>query len=131
MLAGSVKVPIACTQEEKSLSMPSFKKTNWLPATVPGTVLTTLLDNKKIPDPFFGMNNERIPDIYKTGSSYYTYWFIKDFNEPLPEQGKWVWLNFRGINYSADIFLNGHKLTNRPCKRYVSAAGIQYQFFIE
>ena len=49
------------------ISTPSFKTTNWLPATVPGTVLTTLLDNKLMPDPFFGMNNEWIPDIYNTG----------------------------------------------------------------
>ena len=70
----------------ESLSLQSFTKENWMPATVPGTVLTTLLDNKKIPDPFFGMNNELIPDIYKTGSAYYTYWFIKDFNEPFPNR---------------------------------------------
>ena len=44
-----------------------------LPATVPGTVLTTLLNNRLIPDPFYGMNNERIPDIYTTGPRYYTY----------------------------------------------------------
>jgi mannosylglycoprotein endo-beta-mannosidase len=93
------------------ISIPSFKTINWLPATVPGTILTTLVDNKMMPDPFFGMNNELIPDIYKTGPAFYTYWFMKDFNEPFPNHGELVWLNFRGINYSADIFLNGHKLT--------------------
>ena len=102
--------------EGENLSIPSFSTSNWLPATVPGTVLATLLDNKMIPDPFFGMNNELIPDIYKTGRAYYTYWFIKDFTEPLPTHGNGVWLNFRGINYSADIFLNGHKLTGSPAK---------------
>ena len=69
-----------------------------------------------MPDPFFGMNNELIPDIYKTGRAYYTYWFMKDFTEPFPTHGNGVWLNFRGINYSADIFLNGHKLTDSPAK---------------
>ena len=98
------------------LSAPSWLIRNWLPATVPGTVLTTLLDNKKIPDPFFGMNNELIPDIFLTGRAYYTYWFIKDFNEPVPGNGGLIWLNFRGINYSADIFLNGHKLTKSSTK---------------
>jgi mannosylglycoprotein endo-beta-mannosidase len=81
-----------------------------MPATVPGTVLTTLLNNQKIPDPFWGMNNEHIPDIYKTGADYYTYWFTKDFKEVPALNGGQVYLNFRGINYSCDIYLNGHKL---------------------
>lgn len=81
-----------------------------MPATVPGTVLTTLLNNKKVPDPFFGMNNEQIPDIYKTGAAYYTYWFIKDFTESTVTKGSQVYLNLRGVNYSCDIFLNGNKL---------------------
>jgi hypothetical protein len=78
-------------------------------ATVPGTVLTTMLNNKMIPDPFYGMNNKQIPDIYDIGSDYYTYWFVKDFSEKA-KAGEQVWLNFRGINYSCDVFLNGHKL---------------------
>jgi mannosylglycoprotein endo-beta-mannosidase len=91
------------------LSKPAFNTANWMPATVPGTVLTTLLNNKKIPDPFFGMNNELIPDIYETGREYYTYWFVKDFKEnALP--GQQVCLNLRGVNYSCDIYLNGKKL---------------------
>lgn len=82
---------------------------DWMPATVPGTVLTTLLNNKKVPDPFYGMNNEHIPDIYDAGKAYYTYWFAKDF-EAKAGNGKLVWLLFRGVNYGFDVFLNGHKL---------------------
>jgi len=92
------------------LSKPDFNADNWMPATVPGTVLTTLLNNKKIPDPFFGMNNEQIPDIYKTGPDYYTYWFIKDFTESPVAKGSQVYLNLRGVNYICDIYLNGNKL---------------------
>src|SRR5690348_5883766 len=82
---------------------------SWKTATVPGTVLTTMLNNKEIPDPFYGMNNEKIPDIYNIGKDYYTYWFVNDFNETasLTEQ---VYLHFRGINYSCNVFLNGHQL---------------------
>jgi hypothetical protein len=92
------------------LSNTRFNTSSWMPATVPGTVLTTLLNNKKIPDPFLGMNNEQIPDIYKTGSEYYTYWYIKDFAEPAAKNADQIFLNFRGVNYSFDIYLNGHKL---------------------
>ncbi|GAO42620.1 glycoside hydrolase family 2 protein [Flavihumibacter petaseus] len=86
-----------------------------MPAVVPGTVLTTLLDNKKVPDPFYGMNNKQIPDIYFTGPAAYTYWFVKDFKEKA-EPGGEVWLQFRGINYSAEIFLNGKRLDPSPIK---------------
>ena len=95
------------------LSQPGYALTGWLPAVVPGTVLTTQLANKQVPDPFFGMNNERIPDIYKTGRAYYTYWFAKDFQEaPATGTGQ-VWLHFRGVNYSCEVYLNGHKLNEK------------------
>lgn len=92
------------------ISVASWSVKGWMPATVPGTVLTSLLDNKKVPDPFYGMNNEKIPDIYKTGRDHYTYWFVKDFAEKAPQGNEQVWLQFRGVNYSCDIFLNGKKV---------------------
>lgn len=91
------------------ISQQGFAVNSWMNATVPGTVLTTLLNNKKVPDPFYGMNNEKIADIYKTGNDYYTYWFVKDFEEKAIGNEQ-VWLQFRGINYKADIFLNGKKV---------------------
>lgn len=85
----------------------------WINATVPGTVLTTLLNNKLIPDPYYGLNNEEIPDISVAGRDYYTYWFLNQFSTEGVAEDKQIWLNFRGINYSADIYINGHKLTDR------------------
>jgi mannosylglycoprotein endo-beta-mannosidase len=97
----------------EQVSLPSYKLAGFMNATVPGTVLTTLLNNKMVPDPFYGMNNEKIPDIYNTGRDYYTYWFVKDFSEMIRNAGEQVWLQFRGINYSCDIYLNGHKLNEK------------------
>jgi hypothetical protein len=54
------------------ISAPGFSTDSWEKATVPGTVLTTQLNNGQIPDPFYGMNNNLIPDIYKAGRDYYT-----------------------------------------------------------
>lgn len=96
------------------ISKPDFNTNTWMPATVPGTVLTTLLNNKKVLDPFYGMNNEHIADIYKTGNAYYTYWFLKDFDEKKPTADGQVFLNLRGVNYSCDIYLNGKKVTAKP-----------------
>ncbi len=99
------------------VSRPDFPLAGWLNATVPGTVLTTLINNHLEPDPFYGLNNQKIPDIYAVGRDHYTYWFVRDFRDsskPGPprcmEAGEQVWLNFRGVNYSCDIWLNGHLL---------------------
>ncbi|OOQ57213.1 glycosyl hydrolase [Mucilaginibacter pedocola] len=104
--------PIAKVKDNgTAISSTAYSTTGWLPATVPGTVLTSLVANKQMPDPFYGMNNEQIPDIYKTGRDYYTYWFVKDFKQTATAGGQ-TYLNFRGVNYSFDVFLNGHKLNS-------------------
>ena len=85
----------------------------WIPATVPGTVLTTLLNNNYYPDPAISLNNELIPDIYHVGNDFYTYWFVNRFEMKSPAiAGEKVWLNFRGINYKAEIFLNGKRISH-------------------
>lgn len=94
----------------EDLSQHTFPLSEWLPATVPGTILTTLLNNQLVPDPFWGMNNDNIPDIFQTGNNYYTYWFVNDFKEIIDSKDQQVWLHFRGINYGCDIYLNGKKL---------------------
>ena len=92
------------------LSAAPLDKTGWVPARVPGTVLTTLLENHMYPAPEFGLNNNLIPDIHEVGNDFYTYWFTRQFTiNNLPE-GRNVWLNFRGINYKAEIFLNGKRI---------------------
>jgi hypothetical protein len=103
--------PISAVKDKGAdISSAVYSTSSWMPAVVPGTVLTSLIADKKMPDPFYGMNNEQIPDIYKTGRDYYTYWFVKDFREAAPTAGNQIYLNFRGVNYSCDIYLNGHKL---------------------
>ncbi|MFY0256159.1 glycosyl hydrolase 2 galactose-binding domain-containing protein [Chitinophaga sp. 30R24] len=95
----------------QELSDPNYHLSGWLAATIPGTVLTTLLNNKQVPDPMYGMNNEKIPDIYHIGRNHYTYWFVNDFNEKPATGNGQVWLHFRGVNDGCDIYLNGHRLT--------------------
>ena len=93
-----------------ALSMPLRSLEGWLPAVVPGTVLTTMLANGQVPDPFYGMNNELIPDIHQTGNEAYTWWFVTDLNGgPLPSDGQ-LWLDLRGVNYGCDLYLNGQRL---------------------
>lgn len=103
-----------------AITSSDFELQGWMDAVVPGTILTTLLHNQLIPDPFFGMNNTAIPDVYNTGRDYYTYWFYTEFEIPAWKEGQEVWLNFRGINYFADVFLNGKRVnTNTHAGMYL------------
>lgn len=92
------------------ITSPGYQRTGWMNAVVPGTVLTTLLHNHLVPDPFVGLNNKEIPDIHDVGRGYYTYWFYTELPELNVKQGEQVWLKFRGINYAANIFLNGKRV---------------------
>lgn len=93
----------------EEISASGFNLKKWKPAIVPGTVLTNMLEWGEVPDPFYGMNNEKIKDIYETGRDHYTYWFVNDFQQKA-KKGEQIWLNFRGVNYSYDVFLNGKKV---------------------
>lgn len=44
------------------------------------SVLATLVKNKVVPDPFYGLQNEHIIDIADSGRDYYTFWFFTTFN---------------------------------------------------
>ena len=97
---------VAATNGE-AVSQPGYAPDNWYPATVPGTVLTTLVNNKVYPEPLWGENNrpEKIPESLCRAS----YWYRLQFTVPAANAGKRTWLNFYGINYMAEVFVNGQK----------------------
>lgn len=97
-------------EDGNRLTAKPFESTGWMKAKVPGTVLTTLLENKIYPAPEFGLNNQLIPDIYQVGRDFYTYWFVCPFTMDTLQLGQHAWLNFRGINYKAEIYLNGKRV---------------------
>lgn len=75
----------------------------WLNATVPGTVLSTYLDNGAVPDPNYGDWQSQVSE-YFTNS---TYWYRTEIELPPDFKNKKVWLHFNGINYLADVYFNG------------------------
>jgi beta-mannosidase len=85
------------------VSTSAFKPENWYAATVPGTVLTTLVNNKVYPEPTYGENMRAIPESLNKTS----YWYRTSFGIPPAYKGRRVWLHFAGINYSAEIWVNG------------------------
>ena len=89
-----------------ALSRPTVDTSAWLPATVPGTVLASLVEQGHLPDPVVGLNNLHIPEAL----SRHSWWYKRDFTLPrsLPTgSGRRIWLEFDGVNHHADVFLNG------------------------
>jgi mannosylglycoprotein endo-beta-mannosidase len=95
----------------------------WMEAIVPGTILTTLVRNGVYQDPYVSgsespdqMLKPPAPDIYVAGRDFYTYWFYTTFDLPTATEGQQAWLHLRGINYSADVFLNGTQVNTSLLK---------------
>lgn len=90
------------------ISTDDFIPQNWYSITVPSTVLAGLVENNVYPDPFYGTNLSNIPASQFDNS----WWYRTEFIIPANETGKRIWLHFSGINYRANIWLNGQKLAD-------------------
>ncbi|PYX20473.1 MAG: glycosyl hydrolase family 2 [Acidobacteria bacterium] len=119
MLQSSSKVD----QSGETLSKAGFQPRGWYPVSVPTTVVSALVKHKVLPDPMFGMNLRQFPGVsYPIGANFsnlpmppdspylVSWWYRKTFTLPADYKGKTVWLNFRGINYRANIWLNGKEI---------------------
>lgn len=86
-----------------------------LEVTVPTTVLAALVENGVYPDPGFGMDNFNIPDASEPGSPFRDPWIYRtEFSLPPSMRGKpHIWLHLDGINYRADITLNGNLIASK------------------
>jgi Exo-beta-D-glucosaminidase Ig-fold domain/Glycosyl hydrolases family 2/Concanavalin A-like lectin/glucanases superfamily/Glycosyl hydrolases family 2, sugar binding domain/Glycosyl hydrolases family 2, TIM barrel domain len=91
------------------VSAVDYRAAGWMRATVPGTVLTTMVDDGVYPDPDFGLNNLAIPESLNKQD----YWYRNEFNAPAAATTgdvRHVELTFQGINYRATVWLNGTQL---------------------
>ena len=135
-LQSSAKV----TAEGETISTASFPTTGWMEAGVPTTVVAAQVKTGLLSDPFFGMNIRQYPGVsYPVGTNFsnipmppdspyaVSWWYRKEFTLPDVYSGKTVWLNFRGINYRANIFLNGKQIAN---SNDVAGAWRTYEFNI-
>jgi exo-1,4-beta-D-glucosaminidase len=88
------------------ISAAEFDALNWLPADVPTTVLNALVQNGVYPNPYFGLNLQKIPrEPFQTA-----WWYRTEFQIAETEADEYVLLEFDGINYRANIWLNGQKI---------------------
>lgn len=91
----------------QDLSQPGFRDADWVVATVPGTVLSSYYNAGALPDPNYGDNQLMISDSF----FHADFWYRDEFTAPpakSPDQH--FWLNLDGINWKAEIYLNGARL---------------------
>ncbi len=90
------------------VSRPGFDAAGWTPTTVPSTVLAALVRGGEVADPYAGRNLEAI----STAPFQRPWWYRTEFllASPLPAEARLV---FHGINYSAEVWLNGERIAGR------------------
>jgi len=90
----------------EAISQNGFVTNGWWDATVPGTVLTTMVNQGVYPDPDYGLNNLAIPESLNKQD----YWYRSDFTAPGDWKEQRLTLTFEGINYAAEVWLNGKRM---------------------
>ncbi len=92
---------------DKQIASQGYDANGWYAATVPGTVLTTLIDRGVYPDPSIGLNNMAIPESLNKQD----YWYRTSFAVPPGfKAGQHLFVTFKGINYAAAVWINGRSL---------------------
>ena len=104
LLQNSAKVPDAGA----AVSSAGHQPQGWLAATVPGTVLSSLVRDGVYPEPLYGENNRpnRIPETLNKSP----FWYRTTFTVPAGYKGRAVTLHFDGANYASEVWLNGAEL---------------------
>jgi exo-1,4-beta-D-glucosaminidase len=106
-----------------AISTTAFKPANWYRASVPTTVFAALVKLRVYPDPAFGMNLRAVPGTsYPIAANFSniptppespfrrSWWFRTEFDLPADFQGKTAHLRFDGINYRANVWMNGRQI---------------------
>ncbi|HEV2424681.1 MAG TPA: glycoside hydrolase family 2 protein [Terriglobia bacterium] len=114
------------TASGQTISTAQFKPDGWYPATVPSTVLAALVADHVYPDPYYGANLRSIPGAdYPVGANFANlpmpddspfkvpWWYRTEFQLPGSYKGKNLWLDFNGINYRANVWLNGVEIADQ------------------
>ncbi len=117
-----------------------FRPRGWYPAVVPSGVVANLVSDKVYPEPYTGMNLREIPGTtYPIGTIFANqpmpddspfkcaWWYRTEFTVPASQRGKQAWLHFDGINYRANIWLNGKRIAD---SQQVAGAWRLYEFNI-
>jgi exo-1,4-beta-D-glucosaminidase len=106
-----------------AISKPGYVAEGWHRINVPNTVAGALVDNGTYKDPYVGMNLRALPGMdYPIGQRFTllatpkdspfkpSWWYRTEFDLPASHEGRSLALHFDGINYRANIWVNGQQV---------------------
>jgi exo-1,4-beta-D-glucosaminidase len=109
----------------EQISAVGFDASGWHVAKVPTTVVGALVGDKTYPDPFYATNLHSFPGMYPSNKILFanrelpkdspfvcSWWYRTEFAVPAEFEQQTAWLNFLGINYRANIWINGQKVAD-------------------
>jgi len=118
-LQSSAKIP----DDGAAISRPGYAGSGWYRIARPETVLAGLVENGVYPDPTIGKNLRQIPGTtYRIGTMFanaempedspfrVSWWYRTEFRLPPGNAGDRVWLHLDGVNYRANVWLNGQRI---------------------
>jgi exo-1,4-beta-D-glucosaminidase len=127
-LHGAWRIQSSCIDSAKGeqISLVGFDASKWHLAEVPGTVVGALVTDKSLPDPDVGMNLKQFPGFVSDPKGLFatrdmpadspyrcSFWFRTEFATPGSPSKPAAWLHFLGINYRANVWLNGRRIADR------------------
>jgi exo-1,4-beta-D-glucosaminidase len=108
-----------------AISTATFRAVGWYRATLPSTVMNALVQAHVYPDPYTGMNLRSIAGTtYPISTNFsntmmppespfrHSWWYRAEFPMDAAYRGKTVWLGFDGINFRANVWLNGKQIAD-------------------
>jgi exo-1,4-beta-D-glucosaminidase len=113
----SIQSSANLTDDGRVISRPGYVAKDWYPTSVPATVLAALVANKVCPDPYYGNNYMELPgvrrwDIPEGNPFESAWWYRTEFDLSSGYAGRHVWLKFHGVNYGANLWVNGQKVAD-------------------
>ena len=109
----------------EQISSVGFDAAGWHKTAVPATVVGVLVADKTYPDPNYGTNLKSFPGMNYSDKTIFanqempegspfrcSWWYRTEFTVPAAKVGKSEWLNFLGINYRANVWINGQKVAD-------------------
>jgi exo-1,4-beta-D-glucosaminidase len=108
------------------ISAVGFDAKVWHHVDAPTTVVGALITDKTYPDPFWAKNLFEYPGTFHSNKELFanrempegspflcSWWYRTEFEAPADYQNKQAWLHFLGINYRANLWINGKKVADK------------------
>ena len=105
----SIQEAAKVSADGAAISLPGFAVSGWYPARVPCTVLGALEDNGVYQDSFFAKN---LLGIQKE-PFHAAWWYRTEFKSANSRGSLYSRLIFEGLNYRANIWLNGKQIAGK------------------